>query len=61
MIVNLEAGDRWQAIDELIGKLVASGKILPEHRDPITAAVKKRELSMSTGIGFGIAIPHALH
>jgi mannitol/fructose-specific phosphotransferase system IIA component (Ntr-type) len=25
----------------------------------VTAAVKKRETSMSTGIGFGIGIPHA--
>jgi arginyl-tRNA synthetase len=59
MIVNLEAGDRWQAIDELINKLVATGSIKPEHRDHIAAAVKKRESSMSTGIGFGIGIPHA--
>ena len=59
MIVNLEAGDRWQAIDELINNLVATGSIKPEHRDTIVAAVKKRESSMSTGIGFGIGIPHA--
>jgi len=59
VIVELQASDRWQAIDELIGALVATGKILPENRDPISAAVRKRELSMSTGIGFGIGIPHA--
>ena len=58
MIVNLEAGDRWQAIDELIGVLVVTGKILPENRELIIAAVRKRELSMTTGIGFGIGIPH---
>jgi arginyl-tRNA synthetase len=56
---NLEASDRWQAIDELIDHLVAIGKILPENRIPITDAVKKRESSMTTGIGFGIGIPHA--
>src|SRR5256885_1929664 len=28
-------------------------------RDQIAAVVKKRETSMSTGIGFGIGIPHA--
>jgi len=33
--------------------------VLPEHRDAITAVIKKRETSMSTGIGFGIGIPHA--
>lgn len=59
ILTDLRATDRWQAIDELIDNLVATGKILPEHRDAIVAVVKKRESSMSTGIGFGIGIPHA--
>jgi arginyl-tRNA synthetase len=59
VIVELQAGDRWEAIDELVGKLVAIGKILPEHQGSIIAAVKKRETSMTTGIGFGIGLPHA--
>ena len=59
IIPELRAKDRWEAIDELIEKLVAAGKIKPEHREAITAVVRKRETSMSTGIGFGIGIPHA--
>jgi len=59
IITDLQAADRWQAIDELINNLVATGKIKPEHHDAISAVVKKRESSMSTGIGFGIGIPHA--
>src|SRR6266498_2647369 len=59
IIPELRATNRWEAIDELINNLVATGKIEPEHRDPITAVVRKRETSMSTGIGFGIGIPHA--
>ena len=59
VLTDLQATDRWQAIDELIGNLVATGKIQPQHREAITAVVKKRETSMSTGIGFGIGIPHA--
>jgi fructose-specific phosphotransferase system IIA component len=59
IITDLQATDRWQAIDELINNLVATGKIKPEHHDAIAAVVKKRESSMSTGIGFGIGIPHA--
>src|SRR5215469_12717848 len=55
IITDLQAGDRWQAIDELINNLVATGKIKPEHHDAISAVVKKRESSMSIGIG----IPHA--
>jgi mannitol/fructose-specific phosphotransferase system IIA component (Ntr-type) len=59
IIVDLRAENRWDAIDELIDHLVDRGRIKPENRSAIGDAVKKRELSMSTGIGFGIAIPHA--
>ena len=59
IIPDLRATNRWEAIDELINNLVATGKIVPEHHDAIAAVVKKRESSMSTGIGFGIGIPHA--
>lgn len=59
IISDLTAANRWEAIDELIGLLVTRGKIKPEDREQIAAVVKKREHSMSTGIGFGIGIPHA--
>ncbi len=59
IVIDLQAKDRWQAIDELIDALVANGKIKPKDKDAFVVAVKKRESSMSTGIGFGIGIPHA--
>lgn len=59
ILPEMQAANRWDAIDELIGNLVSTGKIKPENREAITAVVKKRETSMSTGIGFGIGIPHA--
>jgi mannitol/fructose-specific phosphotransferase system IIA component (Ntr-type) len=59
IIIDLRAANRWEAIDELIENLVMTGKIRPEHQEAIAAVVKKRESSMSTGIGFGIGIPHA--
>ncbi len=59
IITDLQAADRWQAIEELINNLVTTGKIKPENKAAIAAVVKKRETSMSTGIGFGIGIPHA--
>lgn len=59
ILPEMQATDRWQAIDELISNLVNTGKIRVEHREAIAAVVKKREQSMSTGIGFGIGIPHA--
>ena len=59
IITDLQATNRWEAIDELITRLVECGKIKAENREAIAAVVKKRETSMSTGIGFGIGIPHA--
>ena len=58
-VVDLQAQDRWQAIEELINHLVDTHKIQSPHRDSIAESIRKRELSMSTGIGFGIGIPHA--
>ena len=59
VVTELKATDRWEAIEELIELLVSNGHVKPEHRDAILSVVKKREMSMSTGIGFGIGIPHA--
>ena len=59
IIPEMQATERWSAIVELIDLLVAQGKIKPEDRDSILASLKQREETMSTGIGFGIAIPHA--
>ena len=59
VVTDLKASDRWEAIEELIDLLVAKGRIKSEHREAIVSVVKNREPSMSTGIGFGIGIPHA--
>lgn len=59
ILTDLKATNRWEAIEELIDHLVVCGKIKPDHRDAIAAVVRKRESSMSTGIGYGIGIPHA--
>lgn len=59
IIPDLQATNRWEAIDELIARLVAAGRIRPENQEAIRAVVRRRETSMSTGIGYGIGIPHA--
>src|SRR5450631_594844 len=59
IIPEMKATERWPAIVELIDLLVSLGKIKPEDRDSILATLRQREETMSTGIGFGIAIPHA--
>lgn len=59
ILPEIQAANRWEAIDELIANLVRTARIKAEHCEAITTAVKKRENSMSTGIGFGIGLPHA--
>jgi mannitol/fructose-specific phosphotransferase system IIA component (Ntr-type) len=56
---RLAATDRWAVIDQLIDVLVRTGKIRCEDRETVRQAVKDRETSKSTGIGYGIALPHA--
>ena len=59
ILPDMKARNHWEAIDELLNNLVASGKITTEHRPAIERAVKQRETSMSTAMGSGIGLPHA--
>ena len=43
IVADLQASNRWEAIDELLDLLVHCGKIKPENREAITAVVRKRE------------------
>lgn len=59
IIPEMQAAERWSAIVELVDLLVARGQIKAADRDVVLGALRQREETMSTGIGFGIAIPHA--
>jgi len=59
ILPEMQATERWSAIVELVDLLVANSQIKPADRDVVLAALRAREETMSTGIGFGIAIPHA--
>jgi nitrogen PTS system EIIA component len=59
IIPEMAATDRWQALSEIIDRLVEVGQLDPSNRDEALASLRNREETMSTGIGFGIAIPHA--
>lgn len=59
IIPEMKATERWSAIVELVDLLVEQGRIKPADRETVLAALRAREETMSTGIGFGIAIPHA--
>ncbi len=59
IIPSMVSDERWAAIAELVDQLVRAGKIVGEDRDHVLESIRQREETMSTGIGFGIAIPHA--
>ena len=56
-IKNIDAKDKFEAIEELARVFDGSG--LCSDIDSLVNALKEREGIMSTGIGAGIAIPHA--
>ena len=57
VLFNLKANNKHEVINELIDILDADGKL--SDREQYKAAVLLREMEFSTGIGMGIAIPHA--
>lgn len=59
IVPTMTVPDRWAAIDQLIDMLVRSHKISPEDRESVRNAVKARENANGTGIGYGVALPHA--
>ena len=56
IIPEMQAHERWSAIVELVDLLVAKGQINPQDRDVVLGALRAREETMSTGIGFGCVI-----
>ena len=54
--VPLEATDTTGVIEELVDLLVAAGKV--QDREAVLKAVLERERTRSTGIGYGLAVPH---
>jgi mannitol/fructose-specific phosphotransferase system IIA component (Ntr-type) len=57
--VNLESEDKESAIAEVLELLVASGDVT--DRDGAYHALLEREGKGTTGIGDGVAVPHAKH
>lgn len=58
ILVGLEAADKFQAMERLVDLLVSRKRIPPACREKIIAALKERERVKSTGMEFGVAIPH---
>jgi nitrogen PTS system EIIA component len=56
---DLKAQDKEGAISELVDLLVSSGAVKKAGRAEVLKKLKERENLGSTGIGKGVAIPHA--
>lgn len=59
IISEMQATKRWSVIVEVTESACGQGKIKADDRESILTSLQQREERMSTGIAFGIAIPHA--
>lgn len=57
LVLFLESGSRDEALASLVDALAAHGKL--RDRDEFYQAILDREKIVSTGIGMGVALPHA--
>lgn len=59
MTVDLNPGKKEEVLSELVDVLISSGNIKKSDKNEILDRLKEREILGSTGIGKGVAIPHA--
>lgn len=58
---NLEATEKEAVLREITTALVKVGSVPAEQKDKVLKALLDREDLGSTGIGAGVAVPHAKH
>jgi len=56
--LNMTDSDSQQLVTTLIEAAVSHGLLLKDHRDEAVRAILKREMSASTAMPDGIALPH---
>lgn len=61
IVPNLAATRREDAVRELVAALAGSGRLAADMQDLFVKAVVDREKKGSTGLGHGVATPHAKH
>lgn len=60
-IDDLAAREKAEGVKEMVAKLVEVEALEKKQLKPVTEAVMARESLGSTGIGKGVAVPHAKH
>jgi len=58
---ELVAGSKREVLDKMVRLLVKAGCLDADSTDSVVEALMRREEIGSTGIGHGVAIPHAKH
>lgn len=59
VILDVKSDDHWPAIVEMVEHLDRHNLLAEENKEEVLAALQAREDQISTGIGSGVAIPHA--
>jgi len=58
VLPEMGAGTLDEVLAEMVGHLVATGDLAELSHAPVLEALAAREERVSTGIGYGVAIPH---
>lgn len=59
IVPEMEATEHWPAIEELVARIDDLELLGATAKDEVLEALREREERISTGIGLGVAIPHA--
>lgn len=59
VMLDMKSEEHWPAIVELVEHLDREGLLGSENKEDVLGALQVREDQISTGIGSGVAIPHA--
>ena len=59
ILPDLRGDDQWGAIEEMVEHLDGLDRLCGEKKTEVLELLRERESKISTGIGSGVAIPHA--
>lgn len=55
-VLKIKSDNKWAALEEISELIIRAGGL--KYKDELMNALRRREELMSTGIGWGIAVPH---
>ena len=60
IFIDLKAGPKEEILHQIVRQVVEKGEIPPEKSEIFFQKLMERESLKSTGIGHGVAVPHAI-